>query len=129
MEIINPLVLSGYVTHGRGLGNRHGFPTANLSLDSKQALPRAGVYASEAEIDGRRYAGITNVGTRPTADDSPEITVETWFPDFSGDLYGRALRLTLRAYLREIRRFSDLDALKCQIDVDCEAVRALIHGA
>ena len=85
--------------------------------------------ASEAEIGGRLYAGITNVGTRPTADDSPEVTVETWFPDLTADLYGQPLRLTLRAYLREIRRFADLDALKRQIDADCEVVRSVIRGA
>ena len=129
MEIIEPMVLSGHVAHGRGLGHRHGFPTANLCLDAGQTLPRAGVYASEAEIGGRLYAGITNVGTRPTADDSPEITVETWFPDLTADLYGQPLRLTLRAYLREIRRFADLDALKRQIDADCEVVRSVIRGA
>ena len=55
--------------------------------------------------------------------------METLFPDLTADLYGQPLRLTLRAYLREIRRFADLDALKRQIDADCEVVRSVIRGA
>ena len=87
--------LRGTVVHGQGLGHRFGFPTANLKVEAGTALPPRGVYASEAVIDGRRYAGVTNIGARPTVTDSPEVTIETFFIDYEGDLYGRELRGSL----------------------------------
>ena len=93
-ETIQPVVLQGVVIHGRGVGGPSGFPTANLELEPGEHLPKErGVYASFADIDGRRFVGVTNIGTRPTVDSSPVVTVETWFPDYRGDLYGRELRL------------------------------------
>ena len=65
------LILEGTVVHGQALGRRFGFPTANLSLPDGQSLPEAGVYASVAVLeDGARCPAVTNVGARPTVDDS-----------------------------------------------------------
>lgn len=110
--------LRGTVIHGQGVGHRFGFPTANLKVEAGTALPPRGVYASAAVIDGRRYAGVTNIGARPTVTDSPEETIETFFIDYEGDLYGRELELALHAFLRGIRRFDSIDALKAQIGRD-----------
>lgn len=104
-----------------------GFPTANLELEPGEHLPKErGVYASFADIDGQRFVGVTNIGTRPTVDSSPVVTVETWFPDYQGDLYGRELRLTLTGFLRGIHRFENLGELKAQIDRDSEEARRLL---
>ena len=93
-ETIQPVVLHGVVIHGKGVGGPSGFPTANLELEPGEHLPKErGVYASFAELGGQRFVGVTNIGTRPTVDSSPVVTVETWFPDYRGDLYGRELRL------------------------------------
>ena len=110
------LVLEGTVVHGQALGRRFGFPTANLSLPDGQPLPE----------DGARYPAVTNVGARPTVDDSGRATVETNLMDFSGDLYGQRLRVELHQKLRGIHRFESMDALKAQIDRDQEAARALL---
>lgn len=121
------LVLEGNVVHGQALGRRFGFPTANLSLPDGQILPEAGVYASVAVLEsGARYPAVTNVGARPTVDDSGRTTVETNLMDFSGDLYGQFLRVELHQKLRGIHRFESMDALKAQIDRDREAARALL---
>ena len=125
-ETIQSVVLQGVVIHGKGVGGPSGFPTANLELEPGEHLPRRGVYASFAEMDGRRWVGVTNIGTRPTVDSSPVVTVETWFPDYQGDLYGRELRLTLTGFLREIRRFENLGELKAQINRDSEEARRLL---
>ena len=79
--------------------------------------------ASEAEIGGRLYAGITNVGTRPTADDSPEVTVETWFPDLTADLYGQPLRMEFFHRLRGERKFPTLQALADEIAHNAQQTR------
>ena len=110
--------LRGTIVHGQGVGHRFGFPTANLQVAAGTMLPPRGVYASAAVIDGRRYAGVTNIGARPTVTDSPEVTIETFFIGYEGDLYGRELEVTLHAFLRDVRRFDSVEALKAQIDLD-----------
>ena len=118
--------LRGTVVHGQGLGHRFGFPTANLKVEADTALPPRGVYASEAVIDGRRYAGVTNIGARPTVTDSPEVTIETFFIGYEGNLYGRELEVTLHAFLRSVRRFDSMEALKTQIDRDKARAQELL---
>ena len=117
-------VLTGIVVRGRALGRTIGFPTANLQLDAGQTLPPYGVYAAICETEGKSYAGMTNVGMRPTVDDSPVATVENWLSNFSGDLYGKRMRVTLLARIRGVQRFKDLNALKAQLVRDrAEAAR------
>ena len=121
--------LRGTVVHGQGVGHQFGFPTANLKLEAGAALPARGVYASAAVIDGRQYVGVTNVGARPTVTDSPEVTIETFFIGYEGDLYGRELELTLHAFLRDIHRFESMDALRAQIDRDKARAQELLAGS
>ena len=118
--------MSGPVVHGRGKGARAGFPTANLALKGNETLPPYGVYATRVYLSDGVYFGVTGVGSRPTADDGPEATVETWLPDFRGDLYGETIRVEFLLYLREIRRFADMGALKEQIDRDAEQAKAFL---
>lgn len=120
--------LEGLIGHGRGKGARAGFPTANLT-DVKGAYPPDGVYAVKALLKGREYLGVTNVGTRPTADDSSERTVETLLDGFSGDIYGERMSLCFFGYLRAIHPFPDMHALKTQIDRDMESARAMAKEA
>jgi riboflavin kinase/FMN adenylyltransferase len=68
-------------------------------------------------IDGIVHAGLTNVGIRPTFGD-PDSAVETHVLDYSGDLYGRTIRVTFVLRLRDERRFSDVDTLRTQIEAD-----------
>lgn len=120
---MTPIVLNGVIEHGEGKGHRAGFPTANLHTDGS-ALPEYGVYAAVMVTqDGKMRPGVTNVGTRPTADHSDRITVETWLPGYEGDLYGQQATVILLSYLRGIQEYDDMGCLKAQIDLDAE------HGA
>ncbi len=110
------VVIAGIVQPGRRLGRELGFPTANIgvaeSLDAED-----GVYASRAEVDGRWYAAMSNLGTNP----SVGITgrrLETHIFDFEGSLYGRMLRVELLDRIREERRFGSVEELKAQIEED-----------
>ena len=119
-----PYALCGTVTHGQGLGHRALVPTANLALQPCKLLPRRGVYAARATLsDGSQYAAVTNIGVRPTVESGGETTVETYLADFSGDLYGGALRVELLAFLREEQQFGDLAALRQQIELDACAAK------
>ena len=112
--------LKGTVVHGHGKGRTAGFPTANLACEQETVLPPFGVYAACVTIEGKQYVGVTNVGTRPTADDSALNTVETWILDCSGDFYGKEIKLKLLSYLRGIRKFDSMEHLKEQINLDAQ---------
>lgn len=112
-------VFSGIVVEGQKLGRTLGFPTANLHLPKIQ-LPRDGVWV--VEVDGM-YRGVANLGARPTVDGLEERLLEVHILDFSEDIYGRTLQIRFLNFLREIRKFDSLDALKAQIFRDVQAAK------
>lgn len=118
----HPHILSGQVTAGRHLGRRLGTPTANIPAPPGVLLPRYGVYACKAWVEGAEYMGVTNVGVRPTVE-GRHATVEPWLLDFSGDLYGKALTLEFHAFLRPERKFDSLEALRAEIRKNADETR------
>lgn len=118
----HPHVLTGTVVSGRRLGRTLGVPTANLRLPEGILAPKFGVYACRVTVDGRDYAAVANVGTRPTVE-GHHITVEPWILDFAGDLYGREITLEFYRFLRPEMKFDSLEALRQQIQSDAEETR------
>lgn len=120
-----PHSISGTVVDGKKLGRTLGFPTANLQLSSPDIMiPAAGVYAVDAVLpDGSIHRAVTNIGSRPTVDNSGGISIETHIMDYSGDLYGKTMELRFLARLRDERRFESLDELKACIAADCLQAR------
>lgn len=114
--------VSGVVVHGKGQGHTIGIPTANLAPFPGEKMPQFGVWKTSCCIKGRFYDGITNVGLRPSADDNPVPSVETYIKGFSGDLYGEEMTVELIRYLRPTRKFESLDALKEQIHKDLRSI-------
>ena len=120
-----PYVISGQVVHGEMIGRHLGFPTANLQPDDVcKLLPRNGVYAVKAEIEGMNdsFCGITNIGMRPTFD-GHRTTIETHLLDFDGNLYGQQMSIQLITRLRDEQLFPDRETLIRQMEED--KVRAI----
>lgn len=116
--------LSGVVVSGNRIGRTIGFPTANLALyDPLKLIPATGVYAVRATLSERTFAGVCNIGTRPTLDDGRGLVVETHLLDFNEDIYGTDMRLEFVGRLRDERRFDSLDALRIQLEKDSLAAR------
>jgi len=118
----------GVVIRGDGRGRKIGFPTANLQIENKLTLPY-GVYATNAECEGKTFPSVTNVGVRPTFyQDSKGLSalVETHLLDTTVDLYGRKLEVRFVCKLRDEKRFSGVDELKAQIARDVEAARGVL---
>lgn len=114
--------ITGTVIEGQRLGATLGFPTANLPLGDI-IEPRRGVYVTEVILRGARYRAISNVGRRPTVgSDAPLL--ESHLLDFEGDLYGGEIEVVFKAFMRDERKFPDLDALRAQISIDCAAAKA-----
>jgi riboflavin kinase/FMN adenylyltransferase len=112
----HPYYVDGTIVEGKKRGREIGFPTANLATDN-ELIPPNGVYATTTTIGGIVHAGLTNVGIRPTFGET-DVVVETHLLRFSGDLYGRTVRLGFVQRLRDERRFDDVDALRAQIEAD-----------
>lgn len=114
----------GEVIEGNHIGRQIDFPTANQAMNESFVLPKFGVYASYAEIDGTIYRGVTNVGVKPTVETKHIPLAETHFPSFDGDLYGRKLAVHLVDFIRPEQRFESLEALRGRIEKDTQTVRS-----
>jgi riboflavin kinase / FMN adenylyltransferase len=116
-----PHALSGPVREGDRRARQLGVPSANLG-DVPELLPAQGVYAVLVDVlEGARYQklgrGIANVGVRPTQG-AGDVRAEAHVLGYSGDLYGRSIRVHLVARLRDEKRFQSLDDLRAQLDRD-----------
>ena len=116
--------IDGLVMQGDRRGRTIGFPTANLCTEN-ELLPPHGVYATTARLGGIVYPSVTNVGVRPTIDDSGRTVVETHVFNFAREVYGATLRIGFVQRMRDERRFESLDALKQQIAADAAQARVL----
>ncbi len=115
--------LKGVVVAGNRLGRTIGFPTANMKLyEPLKLVPGRGVYVVEAEVLGKKYRGMTNIGLRPTVGGS-FTTIETHILDFDEDIYGLPLRITFLRRLRDEVHFPSLEALKRQLEKDRDYCR------
>ena len=120
-------LLTGEVISGRGIGRTMGIPTANMAVSADILLPRQGVYACTAAVEGKTYPAVTNIGSRPTVG-GHHVTVEPWLLDFAGDLYEKKLTLFFHAYLRPEEKFDSLEALQKQIREDAEKTRIILKN-
>ncbi len=110
--------ISGKVIHGKRLGREIGFPTANIIPDKNKLLPADGVYSSCVCIDNVMYKAITNIGQNPTTDTDRITRVETHIIDYSGDLYGRDITVSIKSFLRSEIKFNSVNELKIQLEKD-----------
>jgi len=121
--------LSQTVQHGQRIGRTIGIPTVNLAVPEHVLAPAHGVYVTEVFLpDGRRCAGVTNVGTRPTVSDSDRVSVETYLLGFDGDLYGQELRVEFCRRLRGEQRFDTLEALRQEIQRNIQQAEAYFEA-
>ncbi|MGH7557385.1 MAG: bifunctional riboflavin kinase/FAD synthetase [Gemmatimonadota bacterium] len=122
-----PYSALGRVIPGAGRGAGLGFPTANLGTDSRKCLPPAGVYAVWAEIDGRSWQAMANLGSRPTFGDD-RSALEVHVLDWPGSaLYGARLSVEFAARLRDVRRFEGPRKLAAQLERDRERTREILE--
>ncbi len=117
----------GTIVKGDGRGRKLGFPTANFDLHH-EIRPPSGVYAVASAIDGRRVGGVMNIGIRPTFGPDGDLTVEVYYLDFEGDLYGKDLEVVLVKRLRDEMRFASREELVAQIGKDVDAARGALSA-
>lgn len=121
--------LSGEVLHGKELGRRLGFPTANLALPEGLIAPAYGVYATLVTLpDGSTHPAVTNVGVRPTVHDQLGRLVEAWILDCTAELYGEKIRVEFFTRLRGEKKFDSLEALRAEVLRNADETRAFFQN-
>ncbi len=117
-----PYRMSGRVAHGDKRGRTMGFPTANIHLH-RCKVPLNGVYAVQLfGVDGEPIQGVANVGVRPTVG-ADKALLEVHLFDFNREIYGEHVQVYFLKKIRDEQRFSNLDALIAQIQLDCQQAR------
>lgn len=135
--------ITGSVVGGDKIGRTLDFPTANIELNRVRPALH-GVYGvdvvvlddagnlienafdaiakpEQAGIAGLRphsLFGTANIGIRPSIDKPKDWRLEVFFPEFSGDLYGKTLNVRFLHHLHDERKYDGLDALKAGIKQD-----------
>jgi riboflavin kinase/FMN adenylyltransferase len=111
----------GIVVTGDRRGNTIGFPTANVKVsDVHKLIPKNGVYFVKVMIENDEYFGMMNIGTRPTVSTGNEIFIEVNIFDFNKDVYGKKIKVVLKDYIRDEKKFNSLDELVNQLNRDKE---------
>lgn len=118
--------IEGRVVKGEGRGNKLGFPTINLET-TYEIIPKEGVYITEVEFDSRRYPSVTNIGFNPTFD-GKRLTIETHIIDFTGNIYGKDVTLYFHERIRAEIKFSSIEDLKNQIQLDVNSARLYFNS-
>ena len=117
--------IEGVVKEGDRRGRELGYPTANMILGDYQR-PRYGIYAVRAKLeDGSEHPGVASLGIRPTFE-PPEELLETHLLDFDGDLYGQKIEVALHAFIRDEKKFDDIEALVTHMREDEAKARHLL---
>lgn len=120
--------LCGTVIHGDGIGQKIGFPTANIDVgDRYKMMPGDGVYAALANFDGTWRQAVVDIGTRPTVGGETH-RVEAHLIDFSSKIYGRIMELSFCSRIRDEKRFSMLEELESQIVKDVAEARMRLEN-
>jgi len=118
-----PYSIQGGVVHGKHVGHKIGFPTANLN-GVREFLPKDGVYACAVGLGKKLYRAGMNLGKRPTfRDDDHHRAAEVHLLNYYGKLYGKRMKVQLLKYLRPEKKFASTSALVRQIQKDLAQVR------
>lgn len=104
--------ISGEVVHGNHIGTGMGIKTLNMKPAGSKVLPKSGVYSTNCIIDNKLYKSVTDIGTKPTVDNTNSIIIETHVFDFDNEVYGKTVRVEFLEYFRSEQKFDTLGDLK-----------------
>lgn len=127
-----PLSLTGRVIHGAKLGRELGFPTLNMALVPAHSAAQCALHGVWAvQVYGLRNTsiplpGVACVGYKPTVTQARKWLLETHVLDWSGNAYGRLVRVRFCAKIRDEKTFDGLAALQAAIARDEQDARRLL---
>lgn len=121
-------MLTGEVVKGKNLGEKIGFPTANLHIkENYKLIPKTGAYVVKSTINNNTVFGMMNIGYRPTVNGKNQ-TIEVNFFNFNQNLYNKTIQVEILAFLRDEQKFESVIQLKQQLIKDEEKANSIING-
>lgn len=123
-----PYNLRGNVVKGNQIGRTIGFPTANLEIPGElKLIPADGVYAVTVTHNNVVYAGMLNIGIRPTVTNMQQRVVEVHLLDYEGSLYAETIDVGFVERIRDEQKFDGIDALIVQLKQDKAMVNRILN--
>jgi riboflavin kinase/FMN adenylyltransferase len=120
--------LQGVVVHGQKIGRELGYPTANVEIQNPYKLiPANGIYAVKVNVGNEMYNGMLNIGTRPTIEHSDKVSVEVHLFNFSEDIYGKEITVSLVQRIRSEKKFDNREALIAEMEKDKVRVEQVLR--
>ena len=110
--------ITGNVIKGEQKGSLIGFPTANLEINNSIQIPKNGVYEVGVKINDENYEGIMNIGYKPTVSEDKELSLEVHIFKFNNDIYNCDLTVEFKSFIRDEKKFNNIDELIQQINTD-----------
>lgn len=119
---------TGNVIHGKHLGSENSTPTVNIEFKKNNIVPAYGVYVTIAEIDGKKYNSVSNIGIRPSVENGHKPNIETHILDFDKNIYGREITVEFIKMIRPEIKFKNQELLFDQIRKDIQMAKSYFHG-
>ena len=115
--------IEGIVQKGRQEGKKIGFPTCNIDIKD-YVVAKPGVYAVIVKLKKSKKSqkAIANLGYRPTFNQK-KILLEVHIFNFSGNLYNKYLSVEFKNFIREEKKFKNVNQLKLQIKNDLKTAK------
>lgn len=125
-----PTQFTARVVHGRGRGKHIGTPTINFEMEDVPPELKEGIYACRVsfEINNQKLEmsnAVMHYGPRLVFDDTKSCEVHLLDREVSDP--PENVEVTIVAYLREVRNFASVEALKAQIADDIADARAVLQ--
>ena len=120
--------IEGLVVHGKGLGHTKDTPTVNISFKDNAIVPKHGVYLTKTIIAGKCYNSITNVGIRPSVENTDIPNAETHILDFDNDIYDNNVVVEFIKMIRPEIKFENKKSLFEQINNDIQYAKNYFSG-
>lgn len=110
--------ITGTVGHGDKIGQKIGFPTANIFVNSpNKIIPADGVYAVKVNVKNRDLQGMLYIGNRPTINGTKK-NIEVNIFGFNEDIYQEEIRVTFIHQTRGDMKFESLEKLSEKLAED-----------
>ena len=120
---------SGVTEKGNQYGRMLGFPTANIRISLSRQTPPYGVYAARAELGGKTYDAVANLGVKPTVTSEKLLLLETHlFGITDEDLYGCPITIYLEQFIRPEKKFNSKDELKTAVLENITEAKVILSG-
>ena len=83
-------------------------------------------YKVGRKIGGKRWAGMLNIGHRPTMNNGKDLSIEVNILHFSDNIYHKKMCIEFVQYLRPEEKFDNIESLICQMHKDREEAAKIL---